>query len=186
MKRNLRYLTSPARFFKLFFRMLSGVAAMASGKYRRNISPQFSERISLVVSGVNECAYCTYLHTKTSLEKGLSREEIRSMLEGTLGDVDVREAPALMYAQHWADAEGSPSKEAFNRIAEEYGDATARLIHRSIAVVYFGNLCSNTVHAVQSGQVGKYAGFRQWLTYILCLPVGAAIRKAGSGADNSR
>jgi len=98
---------------------------MSSGKARRNMPPEFSERIALVVRG-------------------------------------------------------NPSDDAYKRITDEYGEEKARLINKNIALVYFGNMCSNTVYAFQTWQMKKNSGLKQRITYMLCLPIGMAIRKAGS------
>ena len=173
---NLKHLQSPAEFFKLFFPLLRAMPLTQMSVFKKSISPSFSERIALAVSGVTSCAYCTWLHTKTSLEKGMDEKEIKGLLEGDIKGVAEDEAPALFYVQHRADFNGGFSPEARQRIVDYYGEEKAGHIDAMFQAVYFGNMCSNTVYAVNSKQIKGRKGLKFWMVYILSGPVAFFIR----------
>ncbi|MGD9558925.1 MAG: carboxymuconolactone decarboxylase family protein, partial [Mangrovibacterium sp.] len=133
--------------------MLIAMPIARADRFRKCIYPAFSERIALAVSGVTRCAYCSWLHTKTSLEKGMHEKEIKCLLDGDIKDAPEREAPALFYVQHRADFDGGFSPEARQRLVDFYGEENTGYIDFMFQAVYFGNLCSNTVYSVQNNMV---------------------------------
>ncbi|MBN1471122.1 MAG: carboxymuconolactone decarboxylase family protein, partial [Syntrophaceae bacterium] len=173
----LRHFKSPAEFFNLFSSLLRAMPLTKIARFKKAIYPAFSERIALAVSGVTNCAYCTWLHTKTSLEKGMSEKEIKSLLDGDIKDAPQQEAPALFYVQHRADFDGGFSPEARQRIVDFYGEEKAGHIDFMFQTVYFGNLCSNTVYSVQNNMAQGEKDFKLRLAYFLSLPVAYFIRK---------
>ena len=64
------------------------------------------KRLMLAVTAVNGCRYCSYYHAQEALKAGLPDEELQMLLEGVVDDAPPEELPALLYAQHWAEAEG--------------------------------------------------------------------------------
>ena len=74
------------------------------------ISPAFRERLMLAVTAVNGCRYCSYFHTGEALKSGLSREEISRLLSGQVDACPPQEAPAVIYALHWAESNARPVK----------------------------------------------------------------------------
>ena len=108
---------------------------------RRNneISPQFVERIMLAVTEVNNCAICSYAHSKRALESGMTAEEIQNMLSGIMDDVPDDEVAGVMFAQHYADTRGNPTMESWQRIVQIYGTSKAEAILGSIRMIMIGN-----------------------------------------------
>lgn len=53
-------------------------------KSRKNnlLSAEFVKRIMLAVTEVNGCEVCSYAHTKSALEMGMSQTEIQEILSG--------------------------------------------------------------------------------------------------------
>lgn len=146
----------------------------------QRISRELGERVFLAVIGVNDCAYCSWLHTRTALAAGLTDAEITSMLAGDFSELSEDEAVAVLYAQHWADSQGAVSPEARQRALEEYGPHTLRHIEAHITAVNFGNLCSNTVVSYEDGTLPGRDRVATKLTYVLSKPVAAGIRFASS------
>lgn len=103
------------------------------------ISPQFTERIMLAVTEVNNCAICSYAHSKRALESGMTAEEIQNMLSGIIDDVPDDEVAAIMFAQHYADTMGNPTRESWQRIVQIYGTSKAKAILGSIRMIMIGN-----------------------------------------------
>jgi len=167
----LNHFKSPVEFFRLFLSILKAMIVMNTIGFKKSISPAFSEKISLAVSGVTKCAYCSWLHTKTSLEKGMSEREIKSILDGDIKDISEDEAVALFYVQHRADFNGKFSLQARQRIVDYYGEEKARYIDHLFQTVYFGNLCSNTVYYVKNNLMQGRKGLKLWIVYMLSLPI---------------
>lgn len=99
----------------------------------------FLERIMLAVTEVNGCAICSYYHTKVALEEGFSEEEIRAMLGGDLADVPENELDGVLFAQHYADMRGKPSKESWQRILDTYGETGAYGVLAVTRMIMMGN-----------------------------------------------
>ena len=178
MEKNLRHLESPFEFFKLFFTAVRAMRSMRKTDSENRISPTFSERISLAVSGVNECAYCSWRHTKTSLEKGMTEDEIKELLKGNINTIPDNESIALLYAQHFAETKGNVSNEARKRVVDYYGENKTQYIEKNIQAVYFGNMCSNTAYAFKNKLIDKKPDLKLRLTYYLSLPIANSIKKA--------
>ena len=173
----LKHFKSPAEFFKLLSSLLMVIPLTRIAGFKKSIYPAFSERIALAVSGVTSCAYCSWLHTQTSLEKGMSEKEIKSLLDGDIKDVPEQEAPALFYVQHRADLDGGFSTVARQRIVDFYGEEKVEYIDFMFQAVYFGNLCSNTVYSVRNNMVQGRKDFKFRIVYFLSIPVATFIRK---------
>jgi len=122
------------------------VNAFRSSPYLRRarnageMNKPFMERIMLAVTEVNGCAMCSYYHTKVALESGMDSEEIKGMLGGDCNDAPEEELQAILFAQHYADTRGKPSKEAWERIVETYGESGAYGILAAIRMIMMGNV----------------------------------------------
>ena len=108
------------------------------------LSAAFRERLMLAVTEVNQCRYCSYYHAKQALDEGLSEEELQALTDGEFDNSPIEERPALLYAQHWAEADGCPDEEARARIIELYGAEAADAIDLALRVIRIGNLMGNT------------------------------------------
>lgn len=142
------------------------------------ISSQFKERIMLAVTEVNGCEICSYGHTKFALEEGMSNEEIKSILTGNLEKIPSDEMPAILFAQHYADTKGHPTKEAWNRIVLEYGEEKALGILGAIRMIMVGNAYGIAISALKNRIKGEKSGktslsyeLKIILSFILALPV---------------
>jgi len=109
--------------------------AKAAGK----MDKAFLERIMLAVTEVNGCAMCSYYHTKVALEEGFSAEEIRAMLGGSLADVPPEQLSGVLFAQHYADQRGNPSRESWEKIVAQYGETGAYGILAVTRMIMMGN-----------------------------------------------
>lgn len=121
------------------------VQGLRTAKYMRRekskgtLDPKFIERIMLAVTEVNGCEMCSYAHTKMALEQGMSLEEIQNMLQGELKSIPNKEIEAVLFAQHYADSRGNPSKSSWNHIVDKYGDKLAYGILGTIRIIMIGN-----------------------------------------------
>ena len=112
------------------------------------IDPAFRERLMLVVTEVNGCRYCSYAHAREALTVGVSEEEIAALSEGVFEGSPEEEIPALLYAQHWAEANGSPEPEARQEVVARYGEKTVAAIELALRIIRVGNLTGNTLDYV--------------------------------------
>lgn len=145
---------APARFNKRvytprsFARALRDVLAhlpdTAQAARGGRVGRAFAEKIMLAVTQVNGCVYCDYAHTRWALASGVSPEEIKRLAAGDLGGFAESEAVALMFAQHVAERGGQPNPTAWARLADYYGEETARDIMAYIRMIMMGNLLGNT------------------------------------------
>ena len=133
----------------------AAVQAAMSGK---TVSPAFRERIILAVTAVNQCRYCSYVHTRAALKSGVSREEVENLFAGMFDAEPEEERVALLYAQHWAETRGHPDPEMTDRLKDSYPPETVEAIHGVIRMINLSNLFGNTVdrvlHALSFGLLG--------------------------------
>ena len=134
-----RKLYTPIEVYEITYKAFLTVRRFGRWRKEKFISTQFVERIMLAVTEVNDCPLCSYGHTKMSLEAGMTSTEIENMLSGQHSDVPTRELPAVMFAQHYAEYRGRPTKEAYNQIVKLYGREKAQAILGAIRMIMLGN-----------------------------------------------
>lgn len=123
----------------IFYKGLVTMKYMSRAKKRNELSSEFIERIMMAVTEVNGCEICSYAHAKMALGIGMSNEEINNMLAGIIDDVPPDEIEGVMFAQHYADSRGQPSKEAWERIVETSGISKSKGILGAIRIIMIGN-----------------------------------------------
>ncbi|MHA1346151.1 MAG: carboxymuconolactone decarboxylase family protein [Candidatus Heimdallarchaeaceae archaeon] len=142
-------------FFHDTFKVMKNSSQIREVMRSGRISDKFRERIMLAVTAVYGCIYCEWTHTKTALNSGCTEEEIFVIMENDFGSCDPEEVIALAFAQHYAETNGNPTDEAWNKLVEQYGDQKANDIMLLIKMVTVGNLLGNTVEAFASRFKGK-------------------------------
>jgi AhpD family alkylhydroperoxidase len=143
----------PTRRFTGIGDMVRAVSALARDRSRLigivsgrgEVSPAFRERIMLAVTAVNQCRYCSFVHTRVALLEGVDRCDVDRLLGGELGETPADEVEAVLYAQHWADTGGHPDPAARDKLFQIYGDEQARTIETVIRTIMFGNYFGNAV-----------------------------------------
>jgi AhpD family alkylhydroperoxidase len=118
---------------------LRTIKYMLKAKRNLQMDQKFIERMMLAVTEVNNCAICSYAHSKRALESGMTKEEIHKMLKGVMDEVPEEELTAVMFAQHYADTRGRPTKKSWQRIVEIYGLSKSKGILGSIRTIMMGN-----------------------------------------------
>jgi len=108
------------------------------------IDPAFRERLMLVVTEVNGCRYCSYAHARQALAVGISQEEIATLGQGMFAGSPPEEVPALLYAQHWAEANGEPDPAPREQVVAQYGEQVTGAIELTLRMIRMGNLLGNT------------------------------------------
>lgn len=133
-------LYSLKEIYVITYKAFLTVRKLTYGKKQGLMTTQFMERIMFAVTEVNACEVCSYGHTKMSLEAGMDNEEIEKLLSGNFSDVPTEELSAVMFAQHYADFRGSPTKESYQRLIEAYGTKKALSILGAVRIIMLGNV----------------------------------------------
>lgn len=169
--RQLRRLASTDEYWRYFTLVTRTMPSIRNIPKAERLSPQLSEKVMLAVCGVNQCAKCSYLHTRTALEKGVQKREIQELLEGQYEGIAADELPAILYAQHFAESGGDVSPEARQRVVDAYGEHKVSHLSAYLLAVYFGNLCCNTVQFFEHGRLESAERSSLYLVYLLARPV---------------
>ncbi|MHA1972512.1 MAG: carboxymuconolactone decarboxylase family protein [Candidatus Hodarchaeales archaeon] len=119
------------------------------------ISEKFREHIFLAVTEVNGCFYCEWGHTRLAFESGSTREQIKSILNSDLAKLPENELVGLVFAQHYAESGGHPSRQALQKLIDSYGSKAAQDIIIICQMITMGNLLGNTVSAFKSRFIGR-------------------------------
>ncbi|MGD8814197.1 MAG: carboxymuconolactone decarboxylase family protein [Anaerolineales bacterium] len=124
------------------------------------IPPAFRERLMLAVTAVYGCRYCSFAHAREALSKGVSQKEIEALGECFFEGSPPEEVPALLYAQHWAEANGKPDITARAQIVERYGERVVDAMELALRMIRMGNLSGNTwdyfLHRISFGRWGAW------------------------------
>ncbi len=118
----------------------NGLRFIKQAKKAKVINKAFVERIMLGVTEVNGCTLCSYQHTGVALKAGLSREEIRALLDGELQSVNENEIIGVLFGKHVADQRGLFDKEAYDRMVKEYGEERALGVLGAVRIIMFTNI----------------------------------------------
>jgi len=131
---------TPGEAYTVTHEMFRTMGHFPRGKRKNPLGSAFVERLMLAVSQVNGCALCSYMHTAEALKAGLSAEEIRNILSGSIENVPRQECVAVLFAQHYAESKGCPEKASWLRLVETYGKERALSILAVIRTIMFGNV----------------------------------------------
>ncbi|MGI6208829.1 MAG: carboxymuconolactone decarboxylase family protein [Anaerolineae bacterium] len=175
-----RYYT-PAAFLRDLGDFLRHLPDLLRAVRGGRVSRALAEKLMLVVTRVNGCRYCSYLHTRLALRAGVGEEELAQVLMLELDEFPAQEAVALAFAQHYAESDRHPDPEAEHRFRSFYGPEAARDLMAYIRMVTLGNLAGNTVDvflarlkgqpAPGSSVLGELALFLLFAPAVLLLPL---------------
>ncbi len=143
------------QFYIILYKAIRTMSYLRRAKKEKLIDSKFMERIMLAVTEVNGCPICAYGHTKMALEIGLNEEEIKQLLSGETKEIPISEGPAIIFAQHYADAKGNPSQASWERMVEIYGATKAKGILGTIRMIMMGNVYGMALSAFGSRLKGK-------------------------------
>ena len=116
-----------------------GFVILKTSKKYKLMNKQLKERIMLAVTEVNGCEMCSFVHTKLALSSGMSREDIKRILNGDTTNIPEEDAVAVMFGQHFAYSKEEPDRETIERIIEEYGYKKAELVLAACNMITFTN-----------------------------------------------
>ena len=146
----------------LLMRSLAAVVVhlpvLGAAQVRPSIGPALREKIMLAVTRVNDCRYCSWVHTGLALKNGIDMDELSVLLGQQLGGgTDEAQAVAILFAKHFADTVRHPSRAARGQLAAYYGVWPRREIMAYIHMIYFSNLTGNSADAVLARLRGRPA-----------------------------
>jgi len=128
------------------------------------IDARLRERLMLAVTEVNGCRYCAFAHARAALATGLTAADIDALAKGEMGGCPPQDVVALLYARHWAEADGRPDREARRRVLETYGETRLEHIELVLQMIRVGNLLGNTwdymLCRLSRGRLGDAEGRR--------------------------
>jgi hypothetical protein len=78
------------------------------------------------------------------LSKGVTQEEIEALGRGMFEESPSEEVPALLYAQHWAEANGEPDASVREQVVARYGEQVVETMELGLRMIRVGNLSGNT------------------------------------------
>jgi AhpD family alkylhydroperoxidase len=119
-------------------------------------SRSLREKVIIGVTSVNDCRWCSWLHTGIALRHGVDLDELQSLLgSGTFGTAADREPTAILFAQHFADTRRRPTPAARLALARRFTPYQRLEIMAWIHFIYYTNLSGNSADA-------WLARFRGW------------------------
>lgn len=156
---------------------------------RPTTSPALREKVMLAVTSVNDCRYCSWVHTGLALENGVDMNELQQMLEAQhFGDLNEKEAVAVLFGKHFADTGRQPTKEAEGALQRAWSDAERAEIMAYIHAIYFANLSGNSADAwlarLHGVPVENGHPVAEALAALVSAPVLAAIRLQSRHSTN--
>ena len=140
-----RYFRNPYEFVASCASMVARLDALPGYLWVSGpVSMAFRQRLWLVVTSVNDCRYCRYLHSNIALRHGVSFAEVKTLSAGVITDSPAAERPWLLYGLEWAKQDGRPAPEARPRLLASDGRRTVRLLELVLRIIRFCNLFGST------------------------------------------
>lgn len=148
------------------------LSALVAGR----VSRSWAEKIMLTVTQVNDCRYCSFVHTLSARRAGVSELELARLVsgesEGFSQGFSEGEAVALAFAHHYARTAGRPEARALQELRMRYGPQVARDVLSYVRLIYFANLSGNAVDAFLSRLQGRPApGSNPLSEFLLFVPL---------------
>lgn len=136
--------------YRVFLVAIPSIRILKRNRAKSLVDEAFVERLMLAVTEVNGCSLCSYAHAKMALESGFSEEEVSAFFVGSDAFVTPFEATAILFAQHYADVQGTVDPKQYGRVVSEYGSEVAAVILAAIRVMMAGNVIGLPYSALQS------------------------------------
>jgi AhpD family alkylhydroperoxidase len=157
---NRRIYGSMGEFLTDFRRIMARRKEIRTLMSEEALQPAFRERMMLAVTAVYGCRYCSFAHAREALSRGVSQEEIEALGESFFEGSPPEEIPALLYAQHWAEANGEPDAAARDQVVARYGEQVVEAMELALRMIRMGNLSGNTwdyfLHRISFGRWGAW------------------------------
>ena len=128
---------APSLFARDILYLASHLPEILGAVRSKSVSRKFAEKIMTVITAVNGCVYCQWFHGRQALSNGISMEELSELVNLQFhSHASPYEAPALIYAQHYAETDRNPEPEMTRKLEDFYGEETASHILVFIRLIY--------------------------------------------------
>jgi len=127
---------------------------LRSLRYNERIAGSLAAKVMLAVASQEGVAYPVRQQARYAMAQGLSAEEVRSLGRGELAAATMDEAPALYFAQHYAEREGRPDEDMLQRLATTYGPRMAHDLVTFLQLLTLAKVAGNTFDALLSRILG--------------------------------
>jgi|GEM_PF-352937 len=148
---------------------------LRSLRYNERIAGPFAAKVMLAVASEDGVAYPVRQQARYAMAQGLSAEEVRSLGRGELAAATMDEAPALYFAQHYAEREGHPDEDMLQRLTTTYGPRMAHDLVTFLQLLTLTKVAGNTFDALLSrilGHPSPDTTLRGELSVLLVLALG--------------
>ena len=157
-------------FWRGYIEMIHPAAEQRESMRSKRIDKSFAEEIELIVSRVNGCRTCTYVHSANALREGLSDKELEELLALDLDHFPAERAIAFAFAQHYAESGGQPDPAVEKRFRDYYGPQRSQDILARLRFIQFSSVTGATIQALLSRLRGRPVPGSNLLTeLIVCL-----------------
>ncbi len=155
-----RYYSSWKEFWRDLGYLLSRRGKIKTAMRDPRIDQAFRERLMLAVTEVNGCRYCRSFHIGLAKQAGISIEEIKIYLLGTIpDDIPEDQKLAVCYAQHWAENDTQADADYREQVQDFYGEESFQSISIILRMIWMGNLLGNSwdhiLYRISFGRWGK-------------------------------
>ncbi len=147
-------------FITVVLKMISLLPGIISAKATKRVNKSFQEKILLATTSVNQCILCARFASEMAFAEGVDKGEVLSILNMELTEknsCNEYEMMGLLYAQHYAETNGKPSREMNARIYNSYDKKVADDIIIFTKRNHCYNLMGNTFSAFVSRLKGTKA-----------------------------
>lgn len=145
-------------FFGDLFSLGLKAPVLLRAVFAGTVSGALREKVMLSVTGVNDCRYCTFVHSNLARLLGVTDEQVKDILRHeTVIEIPKEERAAIEFAQHYAQTKKSPDADKVDALFKAYGEKKAREIILYLDSIYFSNLSGNTFDAFLSRLHGEKA-----------------------------
>jgi AhpD family alkylhydroperoxidase len=174
MKKTPKHVHTLDTFWRGYAEMIHPAPEQRASMRSERIDKSFLEEIELVVSRVNGCRTCTYVHSANALREGLSDRELEELLALDLGHFPAERAIAFAFAQHYAESGGQPDLAAESRFRDYYGPQRSQDILAHLRFIQFSSVTGATIQALLSRLRGQPVSGSNLLTelivFLMCAP----------------
>ncbi len=108
-----------------------------------DLSKDLRHKLMLTVTGVNDCRYCSYVHSRIALINGFNKSEVNQLLAGLPVNESDNNIKLLLYAQHYAETRGNPSDDVVNALIKFYGNDMIARVNYFLRLIKLGNYVGN-------------------------------------------
>jgi len=140
LDKGYRHRYSVIEYLLVYALSYRAIGRLVVNMFRKDLNPHFVERLMLAVTEVNGCEICSYAHASMALKQGLNQEEIKALLDGDKSIIRPEEAVAIYFAQHYADMNGFPNRDAYETLHKSYSKRQTKTIVAAIQMMMLGNV----------------------------------------------